>query len=100
MLCNICNFLYAPQILQSWLTGLPDDFPVKDFINELNDWVDDEYVKETVWKRLPNCVSPGVLPTFSERRSARKRSGSSSPDSEKKAASSSGRLGVFRKKFE
>ena len=87
------------QVLQSWLQDLPDDYAVKDLINEIKDWIEDEYVKETVLKRLRNCVAPGLLPTFSERRSAIKRSGSSSPDSEKKAAPSSGRLGVCRKKL-
>ena len=66
-------------MLQSWLQGLPDDYAVKDLINEMKDWIEDEYVKETIWKRLQNCVAPGLLPTFSERRSARKHSGSSSP---------------------
>ena len=74
-------------MLQSWLQDLPDDYAVKDLINEIKDWIEDEYVKETVWKRLQNCVAPGVLPTFSERVHKRKRSDSSSPDSKRKAAS-------------
>ena len=73
---DLINTVYMIQVLQSWLQDLPDDFAVKDLINELKDWIEDEYVKDAVWKRLQNCVTPGVLPTFSKRRSARKRSGS------------------------
>ena len=65
-------------MLQSWLQDLPDDYAVKDLINEIKDWIEEGYVNSTIWKRLQNCVSPGVLPTFSERRSARKSSESSS----------------------
>ena len=79
-------------VLQSWLQGLPDDYTVKDLINEIKDWVDDEYVNETVWERLQNCVTPGVLSTFSERVHKRKRSESSSPECKRKA--SYGGLGV------
>ena len=97
----ICNFLLCViQVLQSWLQNLPDDYAVKDLINEIKGWIEEGYVDSTIWKRLQNCVTPGVLPTFSERRSSRNGSGSSSPDSEEKASPSSSRLRVFRKKFE
>ena len=78
--CFIRNKLvfFSFQVLQSWLQGLPDDYAVKDLINKIKDWIEEDYVKDTVWKRLQNCVVPGVLPTFSKRRSPRKRSASSS----------------------
>ena len=45
-----------------------------------------------MWKRLQNCVAPGLLPTFSERAHKRKRSSSSStgdsPDKKKTTAPS------------
>ena len=66
-------------MLQSWLQDLDDDYAVKDLINEVKDWIEEGYVESTIWKRLQNCVAPGLLPTFSERRSTNKRSGSSSP---------------------
>ena len=68
------------QVLQSWLQSLPDDYTVKDLINEVKDWIEEGYVESTIWKRLQNCVAPDVLPTFSKRRSVRKRSGSASPE--------------------
>ena len=85
VLWSVC---FLNQVLQSWLQGLPDDYAVKDLINEIKDWIEDEYVKETVWKRLQNCVAPGLLPTFSERVHKRKCSDSSSPEPKRKAASS------------
>ena len=75
-------------MLQSWLQGLPDDYAVKDLINEIKNWIEEGYVNSTIWKRLQNCVSPGVLPTYSERVHKRKRSESSSPESKKKASPS------------
>ena len=81
-------------MLQSWLQDLPDGYAVKDLINEIKDWIEDGYVNSTIWKRLQNCVSPGVIPTFSERCSARKHSESSSPESRRKAESSAALSGV------
>ena len=76
------NFVFLFQVLQSWLQGLPDDYAVKDLINEIKDWIEEGYVDPKIWKRFQNCVTPGVLPTFSERRSSGKRSGSASPTGE------------------
>ena len=81
-------FVILFQVLQSWLQSLPDDYSVKDLINEIKDWIEEGYVESTIWKRLQNSVTPGVLPTFSETHRKRKRSESSSPDSKKKATSS------------
>ena len=87
-------------MLQSWLQDLPDDYAVKDLINEVKDWIEEDYVKDTVWKRLQNCIVPGVLPMFSERRSSKKSSGSASPDrssaAESRASSSSPTTDVLR----
>ena len=65
---------FSFQVLQSWLQGLPDDYAVKDLINEIKDWIEQGYVNSTIWKHLQNCVAPGVLPTFSQRHSGPTRS--------------------------
>ena len=44
-------------MLQSWFQDLPDDYVVKDLINEIKDWVDDGYVESTIWKRLKKHVA-------------------------------------------
>ena len=86
---EICLYIvcFLLQVLEFWFQGLPDDYAVKDLMNEIKDWIEDEYVHSTIWKRLQNCVTPGVLPTFSKRVHKRKSSESTSPDSKRKAAS-------------
>ena len=52
------------------------DVTVNDLLEELKDW-EEGYVATAVYKRLQNCITSDVLPTFSERAERRQRSLSS-----------------------
>ena len=58
-------------------TRLRSGYTVADLVDELGEWIEDGYVNTAVWKRLQNCVSSDVLPTFSMRARLRSTSGSS-----------------------
>ena len=53
------------------------DVTVNDLLEELKEWVEEGYVATAVYKRLQNCITSDVLPTFSERAERRHRSLSS-----------------------
>ena len=47
---------------------------MRGLIEKVKEWITEGYVKTSVWKRLQNCVSADVLPSFRERRELRRRS--------------------------
>ena len=53
------------QVLSSWKDALPDDYTVNDFIAEIQEWHDDDYLDDDAWNRLRKCVSPEVLEQLS-----------------------------------
>ena len=75
------NLLF--QILDLWLQGLPSDFTVKKFADEVKVWTLKGYLDVGVWKHLQNYVTSDVLPSYSEmshmRRSSRLSSSESPP---------------------
>ena len=54
------------QILDLWFQGLPLDFTVKNFAEEVKVWTSKGYLDVGVWKHLQNYVTSDVLPSYSE----------------------------------
>ena len=64
---QMCTFVVGHlQILHEWSKRLAANYNVKDFINELKDWIREGFVYTTIWERLQNYISADVLPTFME----------------------------------
>ena len=49
------------KVLSSWKDALPDGYTVSDFITVIQEWYDDNYLDDDVWKRLRQCVSAEIL---------------------------------------
>ena len=49
------------KVLKSWKDALPDDYTVKDFITEIQEWDNEDYLDDKAWNRLKQCVSSKVL---------------------------------------
>ena len=58
--------MYYFQILDLWFQGLPLDFTVKNFADEVKVWTSKGYLDVGVWKHLQNFVTSDVLPSYSE----------------------------------
>ena len=75
-------------------TRLNPGYTVADLVEDLRNWIKDGYVDTAVWKRLRDCVSTDVLPTFSKRPRRHSQSSdhtpSSNSDSTQRDASSHG----------
>ena len=65
---QLFSFEFFLQILSSWKESLPDDYTVSDFITEIQDWYDDGFLDDDVWKRLRKCISPAVLERVDNRK--------------------------------
>ena len=52
---------------------------MRGLIEKVKEWITEGYVNTSVWKRLQNCVSADVLPSFRERSELRRRSLSTEP---------------------
>ena len=55
---EICHFL---QVLSSWMKVLPKNYTVNDFIAEIQEWDEEGYLDDEVWKRLKKCVSSDAV---------------------------------------
>ena len=62
------------QVLQTWLLQQPEDYSVKALVANIREWIEEGYVDTSVWKRIQNCVTPDILPSFSKRSELRQRS--------------------------
>ena len=53
----------VPQVLQ---VRMSREYKVKDLLEDVTDWIEDEYLSDGVWKRLSKYLSSDLLPTHCE----------------------------------
>ena len=52
---------FIRQVLSLWKDTLPDDYTVSDFVTEIQEWYNDDYLDDDVWKHLRKCACPEVV---------------------------------------